>query len=167
MAKIDTDKGRQGSIPYFSVNDEDSNLQIKHFRGQGTRGQVICESRNYLCAHMKRNDPVSRRFIQYCSMQSSRSMILVRDGKTGSIIVSPPESDLWLSRLQVGIGRRAYEAEWQTLRYVGEEFFEEMDLKRNYLLGFADFYDICLWATDPRSTWEVLYAGIIEVRRNI
>ena len=112
---------------------------------------------------MRRNDPVSRRFIQYCFMQASRIMILVRDGKTGKIIVSPPESELWLARVQVGFGRRADEAHWQTLQHVGEDFFEEMDEKRSYGLGFTDFYDIYIWTADPGSSWEVLYAALIEV----
>lgn len=41
-------------------------------------------------AHIKR-DKVSRRLIQYLSMQSRELVILVRNAETGEILIKPPE----------------------------------------------------------------------------
>lgn len=48
------------------------------------------EARNFLCGYIKRNDPVSRRFIQYLAMDTKRVVVMIRDGKTGQIVVKPP-----------------------------------------------------------------------------
>lgn len=128
---------------------------------RGHRGRIDYQLRNYVCAHMKRNDPISRRFIQHVSMQTSRMFILVRDGTTGQIIASPDEEELWLTRLI--IGRSPRDESIQTTKYVGEEFFEEMDAARNFHLGFADFYDVYIWNADAGGSGEFLHASISEV----
>jgi hypothetical protein len=52
---------------------------------------------HYLCGFVKRNDPVTRRFIQYLSMDTAQVRALVRDRKTGRIVHRPPEEKLWLA----------------------------------------------------------------------
>lgn len=116
-----------------------------------------------MCAQIKRNDPISRRFIQYVSMQTSRMFILARDGKTGEIISSPDKEEIWLSRILIGLSRNPEDANIQTLRFVGEQFFEEMDKLRSFHLGFADFSDIYIWSADPSVHWQLLHASILEV----
>jgi hypothetical protein len=89
-------------------------------------------------------------------------MILARDGKTGKILVSPPEDELWLLRRKAGYGRAARN-EWETVRYVGPDFFEEMDEAREFRLGFEDYYDVYIWSTDAGAHSEFLHASILEV----
>ncbi|KAJ4515048.1 hypothetical protein HRR83_006116 [Exophiala dermatitidis] len=105
---------------------------------------------------MRRNDPVSRAFIQKASMYSSQVFILVRDGKTGRILVEPPEEELWLVRQRSGYGR-ASRSEWETIRYVGPRFFEEMERHRSFRLGFDDYYDIYIWNSNPKDERDVLW----------
>ena len=129
----------------------------------GRRVHASFEMRSFICAQMKRNDPVSRRFLQYASMQSSRMLILARDGKTGRIIFSPPEDELWIARTRHGYGR-ASKSEWETKRYVGPLFFEEADAHRKFHLGFNDYYDVYIWAADPTVSGPELHATVAEVR---
>ena len=86
----------------------------------GSRGQqyrrahAIIEYRNYMCCHIRRNDPASRRFCQYLSMQSNRVVVLIRDAKTGRILTKPQEGShelYWLRRKKAGLGR-ASKNEW-------------------------------------------------------
>ena len=89
-------------------------------------------------------------------------MTLVRDGKTGKILVSPPEDQLWLARSKAGFGRAA-RSEWETIRYVGPQFFAEMEEARNFNLEFDDHFDIYIWTSDAGLTWELLHANVLEV----
>ncbi|KAH9904801.1 hypothetical protein F4778DRAFT_789526 [Xylariomycetidae sp. FL2044] len=56
------------------------------------------KQRNFILARMKRNDLVTRRFIQYCVMNTGDYLTLVRDGKTGRYITAPPEEERWLMK---------------------------------------------------------------------
>ena len=152
----------QGFVPYFNFDHAEEGTFSNRRKFGDRRSHASSEVRNFICAQMKRNDPVSRRFIQYTSMQSRRMLILVRDGKTGSILVQPPTEELWLVRRKFGWGRAA-RAEWETLRAVGPDFFEEMDRHRSFHLGFDDFYDIYIWSTDPGIHWQVLHTCVIQV----
>jgi hypothetical protein len=107
-------------------------------RGHGIRRtHAILETRSFVCAHIKRNDPISRRLVQYLSMQTSHLVLLVRDAKTGSILVKPPEDKLWLVREKSGVGRAA-KNEWNIIQQVGTNFFEEMDKHRRWHFGFKE-----------------------------
>ena len=92
-----------------------SSKQQTSSRGhQFRRSHAVTEYRNIMCCHIKRNDPASRRFCQYLSMQSSRVVVLIRDAKTGKILVKPPEkpeNQTWLVRTKCGLGR-ASKKEW-------------------------------------------------------
>ncbi|OAL29420.1 hypothetical protein AYO22_02314 [Fonsecaea multimorphosa] len=152
-----------GFFPYFIFNEAVERTASQRGRNQvGRRTHASSEMRNFICAHMKRNDPVTRRFIQYTSMQTTRMLILVRDGKTGRIIVTPPKDELWLIRTKHGYGREA-RTEWDTKRYVGPLFFEEMERFRSFSLGFDDYYDIYVWSTEPGTDWQMLHACVIEM----
>ena len=100
------------------------NHQSGSSRGQFRRTHVIIEVRNFMCANIKRNDPATRRFLQYLAMQTSKVLVLVRDAKTGRILTSPPDDELWLTREKSGIGR-ASKNEWTVGTSVGKKFFEK------------------------------------------
>lgn len=107
----------QGLVPYFQFTaaDEASSRHQTGSRGhQYRRAHAIIEYRNFMCCHVKRNDPASRHFCQYLSMQSSRVLVLIQDAKTGRILVKPqesPENQYWLARRKTGFGR-ASKNEW-------------------------------------------------------
>lgn len=100
------------------------NHQSGSSRGQFRRAHAISEVRNYMCANIKRNDPATRRFLQYLAMQTSKVLVLIRDAKTGKILSSPPDDELWLNREKSGMGR-ASKNEWNVRAFVGKKFFEK------------------------------------------
>lgn len=87
-----------GFIPYFMSTNADRLTQYFQTgsRGMARRSHQIFEMRNVICGHIKRDDPISRRFIQYLSMETWELRALVRDPKTGDILIKPPEDELWL-----------------------------------------------------------------------
>lgn len=95
------------------------------------RAHASLQSRNYIAGHIKRDDQASRRFVRYLSMQTHRVMLLVRDGKTGRVLISPPKDQLWLLREKSGFGR-AIKKSWNVLREVGGEFFDELAVNRKW-----------------------------------
>ena len=120
-------KNSQGFVPYYQFEDARElavNLKSGSSRGQFRRTHAILEVRNFMCANIKRNDPVTRRFLQYLAMQTSKVLVLIRDAKTGKILTSPPDDELWLNRNKSGVGR-ASKNEWTVRTFVGEKFFEE------------------------------------------
>jgi hypothetical protein len=116
-----------GFIPYFSGDKADK--VTHHFqtgsRGMARRSHAIVEMRNFICGHIKRDDPASRRFIQYLSNETWEIRALVRDRKTGRILIQPPEEELWLLREKSGWGR-ATRNEFDVVGEIGPAFFEQM-----------------------------------------
>lgn len=154
---------QQGFIPYHIMSHADS-LTYYHqtgSRSQYSRQHYQRQAWNYICAHMKRSDPVTRRFVQYLSMKASCVCVLVRDGKDGRIVVKPPDDQLFLVREKSGRGR-ASKNEWLDVKVVGEDFFEEMDQKRKWRFGFSDYYDIYVWDTCSGDDFGILYRTIHE-----
>lgn len=153
-----------GFMPYMldSKAEEMTGGQQTGGRGRGQRQHAFFEARPFLCGQMRRNDPVTRRFIQYVSMLSSEVLIVARDGKTGKILVSPPEDQLWLKRSKAGIGRAARN-EWIVHQSVGRKFFEEMDAKRSWSLSFDDYYDVYIWALEPGEYFHTLTNVVNDV----
>lgn len=140
----------QGFIPYFHF-DHAAKTSVHHqtgSRGQARRSHAMVEARNFMCAHIKRNDAASRRFIQYLSMETSLVVCLVRDAVTGKTLVSPPETQLWLLREKSGLGR-ASKNEWNVITQVGPKFFEEMERYRRWHFDFNEYYDVYVWDTVP------------------
>ncbi|KAK2803520.1 hypothetical protein FQN50_006955 [Emmonsiellopsis sp. PD_5] len=142
-----------GSMATFSESER------VHGRG---RVHATREVRNYICAQMCRSDPAARRFLQYVSMQTSRMMLVVRDAKTGKIIVKPPDGQAWLSREKMGHGR-ASRTPWKITKRVDEAFFTEMEERRAFRLGFDDFYDVYIWTTTAGQSFSALHSGILEM----
>lgn len=93
-------------------------------RGQARRVHCITAARNFLCANMKRNDPVTRRFLQYLVVQSSRAVVLIRDAKNSKILHTPPTDQLWVHREKNGIGRASKNA-WTATAEASQTFFDK------------------------------------------
>ena len=85
-------------MPYFLSDRGD--LLTRHeqtgSRGMARRAHHIQEARNFICGHIKRNDPASRRLIQHLPMMAFELILLVRDAKTGDILAKPPKEERWL-----------------------------------------------------------------------
>lgn len=139
----------QGFIGYFTGSEAEKMTKY-HQSGSRAHGRshAAIELRSFICAHIKRNDPASRRLIQYLRMDTSQVCVLVRDAATGKIICAPPKEELWLCRDKLGLGRAA-KNHWRTVKAVGPQFFEEMDQYRQWHFGFRDYYDIYVWERDP------------------
>ena len=133
-------------------------------RNQFRRRHEIIESRNFVCAHIKRNDPISRRFLQYLAMWTGRLVFLVRDAKTGTILAQPPTEEMWLVRHKAGLGRAA-KNDWDVRSEVGPQFFEEMEHFRKWKFGFKDHYDVYIWDLKPGQKFLSLHGNITEVSR--
>jgi hypothetical protein len=116
-----------GFIPYFHGDKADK--VTRYFqtgsRGMARRSHAVVEMRNFICGHIKRDDPVSRRFIQYLSNETWEIRALVRDRKTGRILIQPPKNELWLLREKSGWGR-ATRNEFDVIGEIGPDFFEQM-----------------------------------------
>ncbi|KAF2638583.1 hypothetical protein P280DRAFT_471187 [Massarina eburnea CBS 473.64] len=139
-----------GFIPYFVCDKAD---KVTHYfqtgsRGMARRAHEVTEMRNFVCGNMKRDDPVSRRFIQYLSMESWQIRAIVRDRTTGKILIKPPVEELWLMRQKSGYGRAA-KNEFENMVEVGPEFFERMDSIRKWRFGFEEYYDMYIWDATP------------------
>jgi hypothetical protein len=116
-----------GFISYF--NGDKADKVTSYFqtgsRGMARRSHAVVEMRNFICGHIKRDDPASRRFIQYLSNETWEIRALVRDRKTGKILIQPPEEELWLLREKSGWGR-ATRNEFDVIGEIGPAFFEQM-----------------------------------------
>jgi len=131
-------------------------------RGHIRRAHAIMEARNFVAAHISRTDQASRRLIRYLSMQTHRVLLLVRDAKTGRILVAPPEDELWLVREKSGVGR-ASKNSWNIVKEVGTKLFEEIDANRKWTLRFNDYYDVIVWDLEPGKQFSNVYSVITQV----
>ena len=98
-------------------------------RGHIRRKHAVMEARDFIAAHISRNDQACRRFIRYLSMQTHRVLLLVRDAKMGLILISPTDSELWLVREKSVVGR-AIKNSWTIRKKVDAKFSEEMNATR-------------------------------------
>ena len=153
-----------GFIPYFLSDKADK--VTHHFqtgsRGMARRAHQVVEMRNFICGNIKRDDPVSRRFIQYLSMETWEIRALVRDRKTGRVLIQPPEEELWLMREKSGYGR-ASKNEFENIVEVGPEFFEKMDSVRQWHFGFEEYYDVYIWDASPGGRYSRLHRKLEEI----
>jgi hypothetical protein len=160
---------QQGFIMYFQSDNPDAEELSTHFqqggRGQTRRSHRVFEARNFICAHIKRDEPSSRRFIQYLSMQSHRCVMLVRDAETGKLLIKPPDEERWLYREKAGLGRAAKNA-WNVIKRVGTDFFEDMEKWRQWKFSFKEYYDIYIWDLEAGEPFPVLYNCVQEVYLN-
>ena len=132
-------------------------------RGQFRRSHAVFEARNFICAHIKRDDQASRRLIQYLSMQSSKIVVLVRDAESGKLLIKPPEEERWLFREKSGLGRASRNDDWHIIRSIGPQFFEEMDKYRQWKFSFKEYYDVYVWDLEAGEPFPVLYNCVQEV----
>ena len=131
-------------------------------RGPIRQAHASTEMRNFMCAHLNRNDPTSRRFLQYISAETSRVVTLVRDAKTGRILKTPPDKHLWLARRKSGLGR-ASRTDWEVRLEVGPTFFAKMEELREWHFGFNEYYDVYIWDLEPGEHPSNLYNTIQQV----
>jgi hypothetical protein len=152
---------------YFESADPDAReltvRQQNSGRGQFRRSHATFEVRNFICAHIKRDDQVSRRLIQYFSMQSSKLLVLVRDAETGKLLLKPPEEERWLYREKSGLGRASRNDDWHIIRSIGPQFFEEMDKYRQWKFSFKEYYDIYVWDLEAGEPFPALYNCVQQV----
>lgn len=156
-----------GFIPYFHGDKAED---VTHYfqtgsRGMARRAHSIIEMRNFICGHIKRDDAVSRRFIQYLSMETWELRALVRDRKSGKILISPPEDELWILRQKSGWGRAARN-EFDVIGEIGPTFFEQMDRSRKWHFGFPEVYDVYVWDSSPGRSFFILQRKLEEVSSN-
>lgn len=157
-----------GFFPFFAdlcADEHSRHFQVGGARSQQRRRHDYVEARNIMVGHMKRNDSVIRRFLQYCSMRTGEILLAVRDGKTGKIITAPRDRDaLWTLRSKKGVGRAA-KNEWEVELEIGPEYFEFVELFRNWHLGFDDYYEVWIWHFAPGQSGTFLYNIIVQELR--
>jgi hypothetical protein len=139
-----------GFIPYF--NGDKAQMVTQYFKtgsqGMEGRSHAIIDMRNFIRRHIKRDDPVSRRVIQYLSNKTWEIRALVRDRKSGRIFIQPPKHELWLLREKIDRGR-ASGNEFRIVGEVGRDFFKRMDEARRWHFDFAEYYDVYIWDAEP------------------
>ncbi|KAJ4302088.1 hypothetical protein N0V88_002224 [Collariella sp. IMI 366227] len=147
---------QMGFIPFHMNFSAEENTTYSHLpsmsRKNIRRQQIVVESRNAVCAYMKRNDPFTHRFIQYAKMRSCEFFILVRDGKDGRIITAPDRDQRWIRRSRRGIsatGPSRYEDNWDVEIDVGPLFFDIAELSRKWHFNFDSYYEVYIWDFIP------------------
>lgn len=153
-----------GFFPYFVDLEAQQHSRHNQIGGRSSsrRQHDIVETRNIIVGHMKRNDPITRRFLQYLLMRTGDLLIMVRDGKTGRVITAPPEEQLWTYRMKQGLGR-ASKNEWRNVLEVGPLYFDMTDMLREWRFGFDDYYDVFIWDFVPCQSSLDMYNVVITV----
>ncbi|KAI8668515.1 hypothetical protein NCS55_00877700 [Fusarium keratoplasticum] len=156
-----------GFFPYFVDLEAQQHSRYNQVGGRSSnrRQHDIVETRNIIVGHMKRNDPITRRFLQYLLMRTGELLIMVRDGKTGRVITAPPEEQLWTYRMKQGLGR-ASRNEWRNVLEVGPLYFDMTDMLREWRFGFDDYYDVFIWDFVPCQSSLDMYNVVITELRN-
>ncbi|KAK4095743.1 hypothetical protein N658DRAFT_511804 [Parathielavia hyrcaniae] len=161
---------QMGFVPFHMNVSASENTTYNHLgsisRKTLRRQHVITESRNYVCAHMKRNDPVTRRFIQYAVMRPGEQFILVRDGIDGRIVVAPDKQHRWLVRSRRGVsatGRNQHDDNWDIERAVDPTFFAVAQMTREWHFNFESCYEIYMWDHVPGQSPMDMYHHIREM----
>ncbi|TVY65640.1 hypothetical protein LSUE1_G006522 [Lachnellula suecica] len=152
---------QMGFIVYVESDKPDSyDLTSHHQTGSRNhayrRAHSSVEARNFMCAHIKRDDQISRRLIQYLSMQSREVLVLVRDAESGKLFITPDEDQRWIYREKGGLGR-AVKNDWNVIRSIRPKFFEDIDQARQWHFSFPEYYDVCIWDLEPGHTYPHLY----------
>ncbi|KAI1112839.1 hypothetical protein F5Y14DRAFT_244471 [Nemania sp. NC0429] len=157
-----------GFFPFFgdlAADNFSRHFQVGGARSSQRRRHDFVEARNIMVGHMKRNDSVTRRFLQYCSMRTGEILLAVRDGKTGKIITAPRKDEaLWTLRSKKGMGRAA-KNEWEVELEIGPDYFDFVEMFRNWHLGFDDSYEVWIWHFAPAQSGIHLYNVIVEELR--
>lgn len=155
----------------LTAQQETTYNQFGTTRRKALRKQsLVVEARNFICAHMKRNDPISRRFIQYALMRPGEHFILVRDGKTGRIGVAPEDYNRWIVRSRSGVGVRPGEGYgrhgndgWDLELEVDAMSFELTGMQCQWKFSFSANHEIYIWDFAPGNSLGKMYKYIKEV----
>jgi hypothetical protein len=137
-----------GFIPdmqFDRAEDYTYDKRMKATRPGEPAARVLSQVRNFMAAHLKRSDPVSRRLIQYLAMQAQDLLLLVRDGKTGRFLIRPHDEECWLARnSSILEGIDDDEPDWRVTKSVGEDLLAHSAGKnvRDWQFGFTDYDDI-------------------------
>lgn len=112
---------------------------------------------------MKRGDPVTNRFIDYCIMQTGNLQILVRDGKTGQTLYAPQgENSRWIHRVKSGLGR-ASKNEFEVVQAVDRKLLLELDRQREWRFNFDSHYELYIWDFVPGEGPMELFNYLLDV----
>lgn len=157
----------------LTAQQETTYNQFGTTRRKALRKQsLVVEARNFICAHMKRNDPISRRFIQYALMRPGEHFILVRDGKTGRIGVAPEDYNRWIVRSRSGVGVRPGEGYgrhgndgWDLELEVDAMSFELTGMQCQWKFSFSANHEIYIWDFAPGNSLGKMYKYIKEAHR--
>jgi len=147
----------------FDWGDEPWMATLGDPQARAWRQDPSIEQRNYICGLMNRNDPVTRRFIQYCVMNTGDYLTLVRDAKTGRIITSPPKEERWVKRRATNRSRGFAGSGQRVGTEVGPKFMKECHAKADWHVSFDDYYDIVIWDLVPNRGAMQVYNLIGEV----
>lgn len=175
--QMNTQLLEKGFIPYFTSfdygDDQIAGRSMSTISGDGPRqyrSNPRLEQRNYICAHMKRDDPVTRRFIQSCVMNTGDYLTFVRDAKTGRVITAPPEEERWFIREASTTQSRSLfsfddddDDNYVDKLRLNERFFKAVDSTRNWRFSFKEYYDIIIWDLVPNRPAISVYNVICEV----
>lgn len=159
---------QMGIISYLDFNRADQ-MTVRRQGGRrplGGKPPPGVQFKNVTAFCIKRNDPISRRFVQYLSMESRNVCMNVRDAKTGRVLVEPPTEHKWLMRVQGGLGPD----DWIEKLHVGDdETYELLENSRSatWQFGFNDYYDITAWDLEPGMHCSILWSTIQEVSASI
>lgn len=136
-------------------------------KGRQRRQHHVEECRNIICAHMKRGDPATNRFIDYCIMQGGNLLIAVRDGVTGQVVTAPDkdQDERWIHRSKSGLGR-ASKNEWEVLKEINREFFDYVDFQREWHFDFDSHYEVYIWDFFPGEKPLDLIHRLTDVSQN-
>lgn len=96
-------------------------------------------------------------------MEAADLCIVVRDAKSGRILVSPPEEERWLIREKSGLGRASRNG-WNVISKVDESLFEQVDdmMYDQFRFNFTDHYEIIVWDVEAGRSSGVL-ANLLHV----
>ncbi|KAI3395247.1 hypothetical protein diail_1600 [Diaporthe ilicicola] len=156
-----------GFIPFHTQFGADTKSRYHQVGSKGRlrRQHHVEECRNLICAHMKRGDPVTNRFIDYCMMQTGHLQILVRDGKTGQILYAPQgENSRWIHRVKSGLGR-ASKNEFEILQSVDRKFLLKIEQQRSWRFSFDSHYELYIWDFVPGESPMELYHYLVDMLR--
>ncbi|KAK4213764.1 hypothetical protein QBC37DRAFT_440623 [Rhypophila decipiens] len=165
---------QMGFIPFFMDLSAEKSTTYNQMKSVSRKLVRRLESRNFVCAHMKRNDPITRRFIQYALMRPGELFILVCDGMNGRTVTAPQECHRWLVRSRAGNSRfrpgieptgqkHSRDDGWDVGMEVNGDFFELAEKERSWHFGFKSYYEIYLWDFSPGREFMDMYYNIRDL----
>jgi hypothetical protein len=159
----------QGFVPFYMNFSAQKNTTYNHLanisRKTLRKQAFITETRNVVAAYMKRNDPITRRFIQYALMRTNEFFILVRDDRNDRIVVAPEERHRWIWRERRGTADTGYDGNegWDNLIEAGPDLFTAAQSGSQLQFSFKNYYEVYIWDFKPGENPLDLYHHIHDV----